>query len=124
MNNAPRTSPYAILLVEDEPAIGELIEIMLEDLSAEITSVATADEGLVALQRQSWDLIITDVQTPGRANGFHLAHVARQYLPQVGVILMSGYYDEVGTAVAPGISFLAKPWTLDDFYALVTQYLA
>lgn len=124
MNNTPRTLPYAILLVEDEPAIRDMIEIILEDLSAEITSVATVDEGLVALKGQSWDLIIADVQTPGHANGFHLAHVARQHLPQTGVILMSGYHDEAGVPLAPGVSFIAKPWKLDDFNALITFYLA
>lgn len=124
MTNTPRTPPYAILLVEDEPAIRDIIEIILEDLSAEITSVATVEKGLVALQRQPWDLIIADVQMPGHTNGFHLAHLAREHLPQVGVILMSGYYDEADVPLTPGVSFIAKPWNLDDFCALITSYLA
>lgn len=124
MNTKTRTPPYAILLVEDEPAIRDLIEIMLEGLPVEITSVCTADEGLLALHSQPWSLIITDVQTPGKAKGFHLATAARQHLPQVQVIVMSGYNDDIGVPLPPGVSFLAKPWRLDDFYALVTFHLA
>lgn len=124
MNKTTHTPPHAILLIEDEPAIREMIKIILEDLPAEITSVATADEGIVALQRQPWNLIIADVQTPGRYDGFHLAHVARQHLPQTGIILMSGYYGEFDAPRSPGLSFIEKPWKVDDFYALVTFHLA
>jgi len=124
MDNKKHPAVHSVLIVEDEPAIRVMLEIMLEDMPVTVTAVATADEGLEELYRQHWHLIITDVQTPGSANGLHLARAARQHQPQVEVIVMSGYHNAMGLPLPPGVSFLAKPWTLTEFYTLVESHLA
>ncbi|MDP9666345.1 response regulator [Pseudomonas sp. SWI7] len=121
-NNSPLIQ--AVLVVEDEPAIREMLANMLEDFPVAITSVATADEGFLELYRQPWALLITDVQTPGRTNGIELASAARKHQPEIEVIVMSGYHNALGLPLPPNVSFLAKPWSLDDLYALVEVYLA
>ncbi|WP_145186165.1 response regulator [Pseudomonas sp. URMO17WK12:I11] len=124
MENVSRPAIYSILVVEDDPAIRMMLEDMLEELCANVTLVATADEGLIALQMQSWQLLITDVQTPGKLNGLQLAITAREQRPALEVIVTSGYHNALGMPLPLGVSFLAKPWSLKDFYALVEYHLA
>ena len=116
--------PAAILLVEDEPALRDLITFMLEDLGATVTAVATADEGIALLERQPpWAVVMTDVRTPGRATGLQLAELARPKLPRAGVIVTSGYHPAINNALPHGVSFLPKPWTVEALLALVAPHL-
>lgn len=124
MNDQTLRSVRSILVVEDEPAIRVMLETMLEDLPVAVTMVATADEGFLALQSQAWELIITDVQTPGRSNGIELASAAIELQPKIQVIVMSGYHNAMGHPLPPGASFMSKPWSLEDFYALVDFHLS
>ena len=67
-------SPQRVLLVEDEPAIIELINEMLEDLSCKVVAIASRLEDAVALAREiDVDLAILDV----RLQGQHSEPVAR-----------------------------------------------
>ena len=118
----PPSTPL-VLLVEDEPVLNEMMTMMLEEMGAMVTSMRTAEEGLQALLLHDWSLIITDVRTPGRINGIELAVAARMQLPIAGIIVMSGYHDQLGTPLSPGISFLPKPWPLKGFLELVTRFL-
>lgn len=111
------------MLVEDEPALREILTFMLEDLEAVVTSFATAAEGLAALGAQDWALVLTDVRTPGPVDGIALAATARARLPAAGVIVMSGFYEEMGRALPMGVSFLPKPWPSESFDQLVMPVL-
>lgn len=113
----------SVLLVEDEPALRELITMLLEDLGAPVTALATADEGIAALNLQPWSLVITDVRTPGVATGLHLAWIARKELPDTAIIVSSGYHPEMDEALPPDIQFLQKPWSLERFIECVRPHL-
>lgn len=113
----------SVLLVEDEPALRELITMLLEDLGASVTALATADEGIAALKLHSWSLVITDVRTPGVATGLHLAWIARKELPDTAIIVSSGYHPEMDEALPQGSQFLQKPWSLERFFECVRPHL-
>ena len=112
-----------VLLVEDEPALRELITLLLEDLGATVTALPTADEGITSLRLKPWALVITDVRTPGVSTGLQLAWIARRELPVTGIIVTSGYHPEMNEALPHGIPFLPKPWALEEFIELVRPYL-
>ena len=113
----------SVLLVEDEPALREMITMLLEDLGASVTALATADEGIAALKLQEWSLVITDVRTPGVATGLHLAWIARKELPDTAIIVSSGFHPEMNEALPTGIEFLQKPWSLERFTECVKPHL-
>ena len=113
----------AILLVEDEPAIRELLTFALEDMGAVVKAVATADEGLAMLQEHSWALLLTDVQTPGRLDGLQLAWAARERLPHVRIVVMSGYHERMAAPLPRDAVFLPKPWSLDALYTTIDAQL-
>ena len=117
-----QSSP-AILLVEDEPAIRELLTFALEDMGAMVKAVATADEGLAILQEHPWALLMTDVQTPGRLDGLQLAWAAHERLPQVRIVVMSGYHERMAAPLPEDAVFLPKPWSIDALYTTVNAQL-
>ncbi|HAB02109.1 MAG TPA: response regulator [Pseudomonas sp.] len=114
----------AILLVEDEPIIRELLAYALEDLGAVVTQAETAAQGLQTLQTQSFALLLTDVRTPGSLNGLELAEIAAQQFPRMKLMVTSGYYDTIHQALPEGVKFLPKPWTLESLVGAIEELLA
>lgn len=104
-----------ILLVEDEEAVRELAQILLaaEGYSVLVAEDAAQAERLCAQNAGKLDLLLTDVVMPG-ISGRELAKRIQARAPQVRVLYMSGYTDNViasGGMLEPGIAFLQKPFT-------------
>ena len=102
-----RGPALAVLLVEDEAAVGDVVEAMLIDLGHQVVRAGEADEALPLLRgRQPIDLLITDVVMPGDKSGVDLARLAVQLRPGLPVILSSGYTGETLNAASEA------PWPL------------
>lgn len=54
-----------ILIIEDEPAIAELIALTLRDVDANIEKTFSAEQAIFLLQNKSYDLILADWMLPG-----------------------------------------------------------
>jgi CheY-like chemotaxis protein len=52
--------------------------------------------------------MMTDVQLAGNMDGVELAHIARKYNPEIGVIVTSG--KPMHQELPDGVQFWAKPW--------------
>jgi PAS domain S-box-containing protein len=112
---APRGA--TVLLVEDEPHIRAFLSEALDDLGFRVILAENGANGLDALRAAAGEvnLLIADVGLPGGLNGRQLADAGRALLPDLPVLLITGY---AGDAIAPGalppgFSVLAKPFTLE-----------
>jgi signal transduction histidine kinase len=123
----PAQGHETILVVEDEPAVRDIVRHVLQ---ARGYSVLQAQDGREALRISEQhdgpiDLLLTDVVMPGM-NGRELAGRLASLHPTMPVIFMSGYTD---TAVVhhgvldPGTIFLQKPFTPDALARKVRQVL-
>ncbi|MCA9973719.1 MAG: response regulator, partial [Anaerolineales bacterium] len=86
-----------ILVVDDHFEMLELLRSMLE-LSGhefEVLAVPSAEEAMFELPRRHFDLVITDVRLPGM-NGFDFVRRIRRRLPDIPVIMITGYTSEQG----------------------------
>ena len=110
-----------VLVVEDDPLVGELVRGMLESLGHVPTVARTADEALAAWQGETaFDVLLTDVMMPG-VTGPQLARRLLALRPGVPVVYTSGYADETGIdADAP---FLAKPYSVGQLAAALGSAL-
>ena len=116
-----------ILLVEDEDGVRDIAR---ETLLMHGYKVIEARDGVEALAvadrvQDGIDLVLTDVVMP-RMSGRELAERLRQARPEVKVIFMSGYTDDVLVrtgALSPGMSFLQKPLRPDALAAKVREAL-
>jgi NO-binding membrane sensor protein with MHYT domain/nitrogen-specific signal transduction histidine kinase/ActR/RegA family two-component response regulator len=87
--------PLSILLVEDDPSVAAVTEMMLVDFGHKVQRAANADEALRILWSEAeFDVLFSDVVMPGGMNGVELAKQAVAQRPLLKVLLTSGYAGE------------------------------
>ncbi|NTV85003.1 MAG: PAS domain-containing protein, partial [Bacteroidales bacterium] len=86
-----------ILLVEDEEGIREFVSNLLKEKGYRVLSAASVQEALKLFQenQKKISLLLTDVVLPDR-NGLDLANELKKIIPQLPVILSSGYTGDKG----------------------------
>ena len=97
------------LIVEDDPMQRDMICLLLEESEVGVIECESAEAAELVLERASASLVLmTDVHLAGNMNGIELAHIARKFNPEMGVIVTSGrpLYQEL----PDGCQFWAKPW--------------
>ncbi|MGP3699556.1 PAS domain S-box protein [Rhodobacter sp. NSM] len=117
---APAAIPHGrtVLVVEDESDLRRLVLDTLADLGIEPLA---ADDGLSGLEilrsDQSIDLLVTDIGLP-RMDGRQMAEAARRIRPDLKVLFMTGYAEELVANEALSDSrtgLITKPFTVDAF---------
>jgi signal transduction histidine kinase len=117
----------AVLIVEDQPDVREIMEMFLEGLGYQILTACDGVEAERILRgEQSIDLLLTDMVMPNGVSGLDLANGARRGRPDLKVVLASGYPREIGKR-SPGWSeefvFLPKPFRQHDLQEAVASAL-
>ena len=121
-----------VLLVDDEDAVRLLAAEALRDLGCDVIEAETGPRGLDALRKalrdprmQGVDLLVADVGLPGGLNGRQLADAARELVPQLPVLLITGYAGDViaGDDLPARMRVLGKPFALDELAASVRAAL-
>lgn len=80
-----------VLLVEDEPAIGEIVTEALEEQGFEVLFADNAPDALFLLTAAGRiDVLFTDVNLPGDIDGTALAQLARAMRPDLPIVYTSG----------------------------------
>ena len=116
-----------ILLVEDDPVVLSTTARVLNRFGYEVLPYRHAREALASATRYEGEihLLITDVMMP-EMNGGHLAQGLRQHSPDLPVLYMSGYTDDI--LAEHGIRrenthFVGKPFTPQELAAKVSAIL-
>ena len=109
-------SVKAIVIVEDEFLVRDLVVCELEENGYRVVEFDTADDALPYLRSHGAETlaVVTDVQMPGTLNGLQLAEIVNRIWPEIPVLITSG-----GPLVDPGrlprcAKFLRKPWQPDE----------
>ncbi|MEQ1886614.1 MAG: response regulator [Bryobacteraceae bacterium] len=97
-----------LLLVDDEPALGDLLKRFLERQGYAVDTFRDAETALAALVRDPalYALLITDLTLPGM-NGEDLVTKVREQAPDLPAIIASGYPHE---PQAERVAFVQKPF--------------
>ncbi len=104
-----------IVVVEDDPSVRELVQLMLDGYGYEILSAPDADDAarLCAEHPGGVDLLLTDVVMPD-VGGRVLAERLTALFPRLRVLFMSGYSDEAvfnHGIIRPDTAFIEKPFS-------------
>ena len=106
-----------MLVVDDEPAVRQLIAAQLDYLGYENRTARGADEALHTLGQQPGAvLVLSDVQMPG-GGGVELLDDLQQLDKSIQVVMVSGHQDidTVRDCLRRGAyDYLAKPYDLPD----------
>jgi len=107
---------YGILIVDDEEAILESLELTLQD-EYRIFTACSGEDGLEILDREEIALVISDQVMPGMSGVEFFEQVTRRN-PLVIRMMLSGYADlaALTRAINDGriYRYIPKPWEPDD----------
>ena len=116
-----------ILVVDDEQGWRDLLSLELSSGECEVATASNADEALKLLQRQSFDLIITDVRMAGSLDGIDLIQIYRREHPAQKAILITGYAVEEkleGALEDHSVLCLKKPFQSQELLSTLQGLLA
>jgi len=113
-----------ILLVEDNILTKSTIARFLRDEGFDVDEVAEGGSALSLLERQRYDLILSDIAMP-LVNGFDLLDRATSIAPGIPVILITAYDTLQSQAASRGAAdLILKPFLLDDLLSKIQLALA
>ncbi|MEA2524372.1 MAG: two-component system, OmpR family, response regulator MprA [Thermomicrobiales bacterium] len=118
-NNWPMKRNNAILVVDDERPICDLLAELLEDEGYRVVRAYDGVAALAAAERQRPDLVLSDVMMPG-LDGVSLVRCLRNRGVRAPAVLMSAVYADVDL---PHVRFVPKPFDVDDILAVVARLL-
>ena len=104
-----------ILIVDDEQAMCELLEADLRLRNFETEWYTSAEDALQAVNRQSYDVVLTDLNMPG-TNGIQLCKHIVTHRPDIPGVMMTafGSLESAVDAIRAGAyDFVTKPIEMD-----------
>lgn len=119
------TSPYKVLVVDDEKLIRDIVA---DFLTLEGYTVRTASDGLSAtaeLQRSRYDVVITDLKMPNMG-GLDLLAEIRRSNPETLTVVMTGFgtVESAIKAMKEGAyDYVLKPFKVEQLVELVKHGL-
>ena len=116
----------AVLVVDDDVAIGKVLVALLEQRGLEAVHVASAEEAVRALDVRPYDVVLSDVRMPGMDGMALLDHIGARF-PGLPVILLTAH-GSVALAVEAmkrgAADFVQKPFDKEEIGFVVDKALA
>ncbi|WP_293778627.1 ATP-binding protein [uncultured Oxalicibacterium sp.] len=122
-NTVPaQTIKGSILFVEDDALVRETIAPALSVAGLDVCVAQTGEQAVEILEsNQQINLVFSDIVMPGTISGIELAHIIRDRFPHIRVVLATGYSEQ--RVNLPGIRMLAKPYSMNEVIAVLSQEL-
>jgi CheY-like chemotaxis protein len=107
---------HTVLVVDDEPAVLDVIVGMLEDLGCQVISAQSGPDALDRLkQNQDISVLITDINMPGM-DGHELAELAKRARPELKMLQLSGREPRRG-----GLPMIRKPFSFEELAEILER---
>ncbi len=118
---------YRVLLVEDEGLIRVTLAETLEDAGYDVTEATSGDEACSLLTGAAgFDVLLTDIQMPGSADGIDVARDFHRTHPNCPVVFMTGRPDMLSRVgrLSDTEALLRKPFGSVQMLAALQTLLA
>jgi DNA-binding NtrC family response regulator len=127
-NSGETSLPAAgsVLIIDDEAAIRESLETLLELEGYAVQSAASGEEGLARIGERSFDLVLLDLALPDR-DGMDLLSEIHLQEPGLSIIMVTAYgtvENAVRAMQAGAANFVQKPWDNEKLLADVRAAVA
>ncbi len=114
-----------ILIVDDERSMREFLEILFRREGYDVETASEVDAALVALAADDFDLVVTDVQMPGRS-GLDLLREVKAMAPDTVVVMITAFAttETAIEAMKEGAyDYINKPFKTDEVRLVVAKAL-
>jgi DNA-binding NtrC family response regulator len=108
-------SPHILLIDDEAIALANLTHVF-EKEGYQVTACKDGESGLAEMQKQEFDLVLTDLRMPG-IDGMDVLRHIRETTPEVPVIMITGHasLDSAVDAMKAGAyHYISKPFRLDE----------
>ena len=117
------TKELCVLYVEDDPSARELSSMIFEEFFGKLDAVESPMEGLELLQKNHYDLIITDITMP-EMDGLAFAQKIKEYNENIKVIVLSAHNDTdyFLKSIQIGVDgYIIKPIEMNQFINTIAK---
>jgi CheY-like chemotaxis protein len=117
--------PKRILVVDDDAAVAESLQMMLMLGGHTVQIAADGEQALAVLEQERYDLVITDFYLPG-IDGLNLGRAIKERLPGQPVMLLSGMVDRIESDPQHRLHvdyLLPKPFLMEELQAALLEVL-
>ena len=115
----------SVLLIDDDEWIRDSLSMLFESEGCRLTALETAEDGMEAIKKQTFDILVADYRLPGMDGLTFLRHV-RSTQPQIMTALITAYKNGalVSEAEKLGVKiFIEKPFTTQTLETSLTRLL-
>ena len=112
-----------ILVVEDEKSMREVLKILLEEERYNVVTASDGIEGMGCLEKDIFDLVITDMKMP-RADGFDVLKKVKEISPNTFVIMITAFGNKETAVEAMKLGaydYISKPFNIDEIRLIVKK---
>jgi two-component system NtrC family response regulator len=123
MKNSKPLNGLKILFADDEPALQELMGLELPRMGHQVTVCPDGNTAAAALERNTYDCIIVDLDMPG-LNGIQVLTRAKEISPDTEAVVLTGKssLDTAISALRQGaFDYLTKPCKLVELQTLLKR---
>jgi DNA-binding NtrC family response regulator len=117
--NVNPASAGSVLIIDDEAAIRESLQTLLEMEGFEVETAVTGEDGLSQIAERPFDLVLLDLALPGR-DGMDILSEIRTHDARLPVIMITafGTVENAVRAMQVGATnFVQKPWDNEKLLA-------
>ncbi len=119
-------SPKQILVVDDEPFVCDAVKMMLEFDGHTIETAGSGKDALALMEKNRFDLVITDYAMPGM-KGNELAAQIRSQNPKQPIVMITAYAEMLTANQTPLDAVdcvISKPFLLEDLRSAILKATA
>ena len=110
-----------ILVVDDEQGLRDVLSIMLKRAGYAVTVASDGDEAIAQVQKEIFDLVITDLKMP-RVGGLEVLKAVKAASPDTVVLMITAFAsaDSAVEAMKHGADdYLTKPFQVDEVQLII-----
>jgi CheY-like chemotaxis protein len=124
-DRGPISRRPTVLMVDDEPAMRDLMRDLVELLGYASEGAASGEEAMTRLAAIGCDLVLTDLAMPGMS-GWDLIEALRRRQIRVPVVIVTGHATDgdIQRALEEGIPLLHKPFQIAEVQIALRDALA
>jgi CheY-like chemotaxis protein len=117
-----------ILIVDDQPEVARLLEIVLRREDRQLFFAASGEEGLAAARNSCPDLVLLDIMMPGEVDGYEVARRLKKDPATAGahILVLTAKVreqDRLEAFAAGADDFITKPFDVFDLKTRVDRVL-
>lgn len=115
-----------VLIVDDEALVADLVETGLREAGFEVIVALSGEEAVTILEQQAATIrgLVTDVNLGKGMTGFDLGHRARELLPELPVLYMTGdSAHEWSSQGVPNSVVIPKPFVAAQIVTALSSLL-